>query len=185
MLPPPPIIPCEIPPATISGSVLAHRGIVRGIPVYTLPTLSLPLFSLQATRNGSGKSRQHSSPDETSRASTSSSSYIPSAYRYTSATKKTGGRKLTTAERKIQQQMRDSKKKLRTTQLAQAQAQVWKIAKDLAANLGESADYWHRTLMQITAKTKASHKRSRWNAFVRLKMAERRNRGPKISHIIF
>ena len=96
--------------------------------------------------------------------------------------KKPGGRKLTTAERRLQKQMRESKKKLRTTQLAQAQAQVWKIATDLAAKLGESADYWHRTLMQITAKTKASHKRSRWNAFVRLKMAERRKRGPKPSH---
>ena len=91
--------------------------------------------------------------------------------------KKPGGRKLTTAERKLQQEKRDKKKKLRAEKLAKAQADVWKIAKDLAADVGESADYWHQTLMQLTAKTKASHKKTRWNAFVRLKVAERRKRG--------
>lgn len=86
--------------------------------------------------------------------------------------KKGGGHKLTPAERKVRQEKRDNKRSARDSRLAKARAKIWKEAQDIAAELGNTPDYWHQTLMQNARIAKRGRAPSRWNAFVSIYVDE-------------
>lgn len=86
--------------------------------------------------------------------------------------KKGGGHKLTAIERKDQQEKRDKKRDRENTRFAVGQARMWKEAQDMAAELGNTPEYWHQKLMQNARLKKSGRKPSHWNAFVALKLEE-------------
>lgn len=74
--------------------------------------------------------------------------------------------KLTTAERKAQNERREKKRELLNARLKSCDAVVWKLAEDTAAEFGYDAYHWYHHILQNARMAKKQRKANRWNAFV-------------------
>ena len=81
-------------------------------------------------------------------------------------------RVLTPEERKERAERAKDRQDYIKRKLAEAQSQVWEIAKDLMANLGRTTEHWHQCLMQVARIEQSERMTSSWNAFVSIRLKE-------------